>query len=73
MSGPAQWAYLLRVKQLLIERHPAVWRQIRSRRWTNDFDTAQRFAWSRELRTIDDAELNKTRSFYGSPPARRSF
>jgi hypothetical protein len=57
VSGMFQWAYILRVRQLLVERHPVVWQRLASRRFHDPFSAAQAFAWTKQGQALDDVEL----------------
>lgn len=52
-SGCAQWGFLLRVRQLLAERHPEIMRE----RASLSFDRVQRWAWGAPTRAMGDREL----------------
>lgn len=56
VSGLVHWAFLLRVRQILSQRHPGAWRAIAASRW-GSISASQRFAWSSQAMRLDDPEL----------------
>lgn len=56
IAALAHWAFLLRIRELLAQRHPDIWRSVSASRW-GSISASQRFAWSAEAMRLDDPEL----------------
>jgi hypothetical protein len=54
--GALQFFFLRRVRQALVERHPALWRDISRKAWFID-SAVYKFAWRRRDKDLNDPEL----------------